>query len=99
MTRKDYELIASLFSKHIDYYESEAASLIEVGFKAQAYGGAHALKDLATTFSYELQKTNPRFDRERFLKACFPPSEQDAIATALSKYGRVTERTDRSATK
>ena len=95
MTRKDYELIASLFSKHIDYYESEAASLIEVGFKAQAYGGAHALKDLATTFSYELEKTNPRFNRERFLKACFP-NEQDAIAKALSKYGRVT---DSSATK
>ena len=99
MTRKHYELIASLLCQHIDYYESEAASLIEVGFKAQAYGGAHALKDLATTFSYELAKTNPRFDRERFLKACFPPSEQDGMAKALSKYGRVTKLTDRSATK
>ena len=74
MTRKDYQLIASVLSKHIDYYESEAATLIEQGLKIQAHGGANALKDLATTFSFELQKTNPRFDQERFLSACGIPT-------------------------
>jgi len=70
MTRKDYELIASLLSKHIGHWECESETLIEEGPKVQAYGGANALKDLATTFSYELEKTNPRFNKERFLKAC-----------------------------
>jgi hypothetical protein len=74
MTRKDYQLIASVLSKHISHWESASETLIEEGAKVQAYGGANALKDLATTFSYELQKTNPRFDKERFLSACGIPT-------------------------
>ena len=70
MTRKDYEMIASVLSKHISHWECESETLIEEGPKVQAYGGANALKDVATTFSYELAKANPRFDKERFLSAC-----------------------------
>ena len=74
MTRKDYEMIASVLSKHIDYYESEAASANTAGHGLSCASSANALKDLATTFSYELQKTNPRFDKERFLSACGIPT-------------------------
>ena len=70
MTRKDFQLIADVISKHISHWEGASETLIEEGPKAQAYGGANALKDLATTFSYELEKTNPRFNKALFLKAC-----------------------------
>jgi hypothetical protein len=74
MTRKDFQLIADVISKHIrkhiNHWEGASETLIEEGPKVQAYGGANALKDLATTFSYELEKTNPRFNKALFLKAC-----------------------------
>jgi len=31
------------------------------------------IKDVAMNFAVELQKTNPRFDVQRFVKACMPP--------------------------
>ena len=51
----------------------------------------YIIRGLATCFAIELAKTNPRFNKELFIKAC-SPNEQDGMAKALSKYGRVTRR-------
>lgn len=62
MTRKDYELIAAAMRKvggHLtSSNEDYAAGKRDIHARASA--------ELATA----LEATNPRFDRERFLKAC-----------------------------
>lgn len=56
MTKKHFEQVARIFQAY-DYFppESSEAVLLE-----------HFARDLAHMFAQE----NPRFDRERFLKAC-----------------------------
>jgi len=70
MTRKDFQLIAAVLSKHINHWESASKTLVEEGPKVQAYGGANAVKDLAASFASELADVNPRFNKELFLDAC-----------------------------
>jgi hypothetical protein len=53
MTRKDYELIASILRDSLDNIVDDMAH--------------EALSDV---FAEELENTNPRFNRERFLRAC-----------------------------
>ena len=56
MTRKDYELIAGVFALET---------------KDEPQGRALSkMRWLATGIATKLQNENPRFDRERFLKAC-----------------------------
>ena len=54
MTRKDFQLIADVLKA------SGVASPMN----------RCVIKDIATNFAVELQKTNPRFDVQRFVKAC-----------------------------
>ena len=54
MTRKDFELIAAII-RHMDVTPTFSAS---------------AKIKVAETFSRDLRFTNPRFDSERFLRAC-----------------------------
>lgn len=56
MTRKDYELIAGVFR-----YEIEAEP---------HDGRRDAVIDTAERMAVELKADNPRFDSNRFLKAC-----------------------------
>ena len=70
MTRKDYQLIASVLKEHLSHWSSAKEKLSDDPQKLQAAHSEIALWDVATAFSYELQKTNPRFDKERFLSAC-----------------------------
>jgi len=55
MTRKDYELIAEVFSDHNRRYGRRTAAVAD---------------ELAEDMADALKEDNPRFDRERFLKAC-----------------------------
>jgi len=74
MTRKDFQLIADVLNQHLSYWK--AANLpanlhvSEADLRMQSHGGTIAMLDLATTLSYELEKTNPRFNKALFLKAC-----------------------------
>jgi hypothetical protein len=57
MTRKDYELIASVIARRVDSAGDEFTEL-------------NAITKVGVSLSAEFQRQNPRFDRERFLKAC-----------------------------
>ena len=57
MTKKDFQVIASLLNRMI----TEKAWCMDD--MQDTYNMVHMFMD-------ELQKTNPRFDREKFAKAC-----------------------------
>lgn len=59
MTRKDFQLIADVLN---DCRESYA--------DANADAGTQAIETVAECFALRLRATNPRFDRDRFLRAC-----------------------------
>ena len=58
MTRKDYELIAQAISEMKDAYTGEDWTI------------NGAMYPFASKLSDALEGTNPRFNRELFLKAC-----------------------------
>ena len=70
MTRKDYQLIADVLNQHLVHWSSAKETLSDNPQKLQAAYSEIALWDLATAFSYELEKTNPRFNKALFIKAC-----------------------------
>ena len=57
MTKKDYELIA----RNIAQVQREFRGVED---------GINAIRDVAVFIASDLERDNPRFDRERFLKAC-----------------------------
>jgi hypothetical protein len=57
MTRKDFQLIADVLSAVLKAKENNPANRVVV-------------EELAVAFASELAKTNPRFNKERFLNAC-----------------------------
>lgn len=57
MTKKDFELIATVVQT--------------IGAEQDILGPRPADR-IAILFAFELARTNPRFDRERFLRACQP---------------------------
>lgn len=61
MTRKDYIAIARVISD---------AALIQCGTQSEVELQAGVRRRIAHELSDILAKDNPRFDRERFLKAC-----------------------------
>lgn len=70
MTRKDYQMIADVLSRHIAHWDRAKEVLAEDRLKSQAAASAMTARDIALSFAGELANTNPRFDRERFLEAC-----------------------------
>jgi hypothetical protein len=63
MTRKDYELIAGVLSDALDsFYADHNRGLLH---NAPSMHGM-----VAESMADALAADNPRFDRERFLKAC-----------------------------
>lgn len=57
MTKKDYELIA----RNIAQVQREFRGVED---------GINAIRDVAVFIASDLERDNPRFDRERFLNAC-----------------------------
>lgn len=57
MTKKDYELIA----RNIAQVRREFRGVED---------GVNAIRDVAVFIASDLERDNPRFDRERFLIAC-----------------------------
>ena len=53
MTKKDYELIATIIRGHQDGGKNDMV-----------------VRGLALSMAIEFQKDNPRFNKERFIKAC-----------------------------
>ena len=53
MTKKDFQLIASVIKAHQDGGDND-----------------HVVRGLAMSFAIELAKTNPRFNKRRFVEAC-----------------------------
>lgn len=68
MTKKDYELIANVFRK-----ESENLSRL-LGFKGKVTpfndGQLQELRTLMQNMAFWLGQENPKFDKEKFYKAC-----------------------------
>ena len=60
MTKKDYELIAGILKGAHNY---------EATFNDNEKG-AKTIEAVSHTFAMMLETTNPRFNREMFLKAC-----------------------------
>ncbi len=60
MTRKDFELIAATLKPAIQVHVGEYPTDIT----------GSALRELARDFADALTRTNPLFDRARFLRAC-----------------------------
>jgi len=55
MTRKDFQLIADVLKNNIELAAPDSKGLVRA---------------IALDFAQELQKTNPRFNVQRFVKAC-----------------------------
>jgi len=73
MTKKDYELIASVIKGRMD----NAIESYHFGYSDKDIQHAtNTLADLADFMAYELSQDNPRFDRQRFLQACGIKIEQ-----------------------
>ena len=69
MTRKDFQLIADVLN--------DALTDAREDTRAGRWGGgaaSSAINALALNFANELGDLNPRFDRDRFLKACLQRS-------------------------
>lgn len=67
MTKKDYELIASAFKKDVDFLNET----IEKQVKNRTFKDALSnVRTMANTMATVLEVDNPKFDRDRFLKAC-----------------------------
>jgi hypothetical protein len=64
MTKKNYELIASVFAGAIDDIDS---IYDEINEKQPRW---YAIGHLAHSLALELQRDNDRFDKDRFLRAC-----------------------------
>lgn len=62
MTKKDYESIAAIFARIDCNPETDTDSFDD--------GHTTAMRCMAYELCTVFQRDNPRFDRERFLKAC-----------------------------
>ncbi len=70
MSRKDYELIASIIAQFSrDIANDESGALTDFG-RAIVSGERAAVETIAHRLAYQLQMENPRFDRSRFINAC-----------------------------
>ena len=67
MTKKDYELIASVIAGWI----KNTKNLDKLGWsEGHILTGVSVLEDFAMFLDYRLAQNNPKFNRSKFLKAC-----------------------------
>jgi len=72
MTKKDYELIANVFDRQINVMEHLAQYHINMEELSQAkcYKKAkREMQQLATSLGFEMAKTNPKFDENKWSEA------------------------------
>ena len=70
MTRKDYVMISAALAKVGGAWNRETL-MTKFGYpQPMAYAARACFVDSAEAIADALQADNPRFDRERFLKAC-----------------------------
>lgn len=71
MTKKDYELIATVFSEAAEHHARQA-NISNIGTIGYAINKdvLQALERFGDRLADELQRKNPRFNKGRFLKAC-----------------------------
>ena len=67
MTRKDYEAIATVFCGASDFLKESLENPTSPAFVA---GYNSAIEAISQGLIYILEEDNPRFDSERFLRAC-----------------------------
>jgi len=78
MTKKHFELIASVLKKHLAYCDDQAgkfALLPEVlaGLTVHKWNEREkALQAVVASLAAEFESVNPRFNVSRFMKACQP---------------------------
>jgi hypothetical protein len=63
MSKKDYELIAGVFSEHVKSYREQGHTK-EISDKINAIG------TVVSALARELEIENPRFTHDRFVTAC-----------------------------
>jgi len=81
MTKKHFELIASVLKKHLAYCD-EQAQRAAADFTPNREGGRaaitrwnereKALQAVTASLAAEFEGVNPNFNQSRFLKACQP---------------------------
>ena len=76
MTKKDYEMIANRIS--LKHFQAESLENYHESVKefatAKAWGRARtSLLELAHDLTLDLQIDNPKFDSDKFIKACTRP--------------------------
>jgi len=67
MTRKDYELIAKAILQTREFYEKGIPDNYMVG---QVFQNASTCSRIVANLSNAMRIENPRFDVDKFLKAC-----------------------------
>ena len=65
MSKKDFEVIARVLQQVRDFAECPPLGCIE-------YDGASVAEYASIAFADMLASQNPRFNRDRFLRACVP---------------------------
>lgn len=73
MTKKDYILIASAINEmatHYDEGKEYATERDDSIYYSDQSSREMAMYDVATLLAIKLGKENPRFDTDKFLKAC-----------------------------
>jgi len=68
MTKKDFQAIARLI--HEAYVRADPGWTRSQRALAENAGAIHAIRGLAGALSDVLAASSPRFNRERFIKAC-----------------------------
>ena len=72
MTKKDYELIAEVFSRQVDVMQHLADyhnKVDEPVLAKQHLKAKREIQQLATSIGFELEKQNSRFNAEKWAKA------------------------------
>ena len=59
MKRKDFQIIADVLKRNHN------------GYKNESKVKSNLIEELALDFAHSLRETNPRFNIQRFLNACF----------------------------
>lgn len=71
MTRKDYELIASVFNERLTYLvECSQRPSASEEYRQVRYDQHCEVRFTAKKMALALAEQNPAFDRDRFLRAC-----------------------------
>lgn len=90
MTRQGYELIAGVIRDARAHRLHNGAPVGSTAKEKARYAAqVEALEALASDFASELCRTNSRFDRERFLRACDPAEQYTNRSRATKERNEI----------